>query len=152
MQVLAEKHARYQALGYASRVLTAAQCRARLPPLRADYCAGGLLFEQEVTAEPDQLIHHLLAYLVARWQLDYRPATPVREVTANATGCEVVDTRGQRYRAAQVLVCSGRDFKHLSPNLFAQSDLQVCKLHEPGPREAQQPGAVPRPDVAQKRQ
>ena len=128
MQVLEEKHARYQAVGYASQVLTAGQCRQRLPAVRADYCAGGLLFEQEVTAEPDQLIHRLLAYLVERWHLDYRPATAVREVTANAAGCEVVDACGQRYTAAQVVVCSGRDFKLLFPEIFAQSDLQLCKL------------------------
>lgn len=128
MQVLEEKHARYQALGYASQVFTPTQCRQHLPVVRADYCAGGLHFAQEVTAEPDQLIHCLLAYLVARWQLDYRPATPVREVTAHDAGCEVVDTRGQRYQAAQVLVCSGRDVKFLFPELFAQSDLQLCKL------------------------
>ncbi len=128
MQVLEEKHARYQALDYPSQVLTAAQCRQRLPAVRADYCAGGLFFEQEVTAEPDLLIHRLLAYLTERWALDYRPATPVLAVTAHATGAEVVDVSGQRYSAAQVLVCSGRDFKFLFPDLFAQSDLQLCKL------------------------
>lgn len=128
LQVLAEKHARYAALGYASRLLTAAECRQRLPPVRASYCVGGLLFEQEVTAEPDLLIHKLLAYLVARWQLDYRPATPVQAVTANASGCEVADVRGQRYRAAQVLVCNGRDCRVLFPDVFAQSDLQLVKL------------------------
>jgi len=128
MQVLEEKYAHYRALDYPSQLLTAAQCRERLPAVRADYCAGGLAFDQEVTAEPDQLIYRLLAYLVARWQLDYRPATPVREVTANSVGCEVVDTRGQRYAAAQVLVCSGRDFHFLFPEIYAQSDLQLCKL------------------------
>lgn len=128
MQVLDEKHGRYQALGYPSQLLTAAQCRQRLPAVRADYCAGGLLFAQEVTAEPDRMIHRLLAYLVERWQLDYRPATPVREVTAHATGCEVIDTHSQRYRASQVLVCSGRDFQLLFPEVFAQSDLELCKL------------------------
>lgn len=128
MQVLEEKHARYQAIGYPSRVLSAAQCRQRLPAVQASYCVGGLLFEQEVTAEPDQLIHRLLAYLVARFQLDYRPATPVREVTAGDAGASVVDARGQRYTATQVLVCSGRDCKLLFPEVFAQSDLQLCKL------------------------
>ena len=44
MQVLEEKHARYRALGYASAVLTGARCRQRLPAVRVDYCAGGLLF------------------------------------------------------------------------------------------------------------
>lgn len=128
MQVLEEKHARYQALGYPSRVLTVAQCQQRLPAVRASYCVGGLLFEQEVTAEPDQLIHRLLAYLVARFQLDYRPATPVREVAAGTAGATVIDARGQRYTAAQVLVCSGRDYQLLFPDVFAQSDLQLVKL------------------------
>ena len=128
LQVLAEQHAQYTALGYASRLLPAAECQQRLPPVRASYCVGGLLFEQEVTAEPDLLIHKLLAYLVARWQLDYRPATTVRAVTAGSAGCEVVDVHGQRYRAAQVLVCSGRDCQLLFPEVFAQSDLQLVKL------------------------
>ena len=145
LAVLEEKHARYRAMGYASRLLTTAQCRQRLPAVRADYCTGALLFEQEVTAEPDQLIHRLLAYLVARWHLDYRPATPVREVVAGDAGAVVVDARGQRYRAAQVVVCSGRDFKFLFPDVFAQSDLQLCKLQMlatyPLP-QVQLPGAV----------
>ncbi len=128
MQVLEEKHARYQAINYPSRVLTAAQCQQRLPAVQASYCVGGLLFEQEVTAEPDQLIHRLLAYLVARFQLDYRPATPVREVTTSDAGATVIDARGQRYTAAQVLVCNGRDCQLLFPDVFAQSDLQLVKL------------------------
>ena len=145
MQVLEEKHAHYRALGYPSQLLTTAQCRQRLPAVRADYCAGGLAFDQEVTAEPDRLIYQLLEYLVARWQLDYRPATPVREVTASSTGCEVIDILGRRYAAAQVLVCSGRDFQFLFPEIFAQSDLQLCKLQMlatyPLP-QVQMPGSI----------
>ncbi|WP_246601753.1 TIGR03364 family FAD-dependent oxidoreductase [Hymenobacter profundi] len=128
MQVLEEKHARYREIGYPSQLLTPAQCQQRLPAVQASYCVGGLLFEQEVTAEPDQMIHRLLAYLVARWQLDYRPGTPVQDVTAGSAAAEVVDARGQRYQATQVLVCNGRDFQWLFPELFAQSDLQLCKL------------------------
>jgi FAD dependent oxidoreductase TIGR03364 len=128
MQVLEEKHARYQAIGYPSRVLTAEQCRQRLPAVRSSYCVGGLLFEQEVTAEPDRMIHRLLACLVTRYQLDYRPATPVREVIAGDASATVIDARGQRYTAARVLVCSGRDCKLLFPDVFAQSDLQLVKL------------------------
>jgi FAD dependent oxidoreductase TIGR03364 len=128
LQVLAEKQAQYEAIGYPARLLTAAECQQRLPSARANYCIGGLLFEQEVTAEPDQMIHRLLAYLVARYQLDYRPASPVLAVTAHATGVEVVDSRGQRYAAAQVLVCNGRDCQFLFPEVFTQSDLQLVKL------------------------
>lgn len=127
-QVLAEKHAQYAAIGYASRLLTAAECQHRLPAVRSSYCVGGLLFDQEVTAEPDLLIHKLLAYLVDRWQLDYRPATPVLEVTAGSAGATVVDACGQRYSANQVVVCCGRDAQFLFPELLVQSDLQLCKL------------------------
>ena len=128
MRLLEEKHARYRELDYESTLLTRAECRRRVPALRPDYCAGGLLFPQEVTAEPDRLIHRLLDYLVNRWGLDYRPLSPVKECTANGSGCQVVDAFGRVYQSAKVIVCSGRDFKFLYPELFYASDLQVCKL------------------------
>lgn len=113
--------------------------------MHASYCAGGLLCAQEVAAEPDQLIHRLLAYLVARHGLDYRPATPVREVAATATAATVTDARGRRYPAGQVLVCTGRDCQLLFPEVYAQSNWQLCKLQMlatyPLP-QVQMPGSV----------
>ncbi|PSR55852.1 TIGR03364 family FAD-dependent oxidoreductase [Adhaeribacter arboris] len=128
MQVLQEKHQQYQNVGYPSELLTAAQCRQRLPALKESYCFGGLLFPEEVTAEPATLIHRLLEYLVTRLGLDYRPATPVIACTFNDVSCEVRDVFGQVYTAAKVIICSGRDFKFLFPEVFQTSDLQICKL------------------------
>ncbi len=128
LQVLAEKQARYAALDYPSQLLNPEECRRRLPALRADYCAGGLLFAQELTVEPDQLIHRLLAYCQARWGLAYRPATPALGVEATADGCVVAGAGGARYRAGRVLVCGGHDVRTLFPEVLAQSDLQLVKL------------------------
>lgn len=128
MKVLEEKHHRYRELGYESELLSKAQCLQRIPALNPDYVYGGLLFRQEVTAEPDRMIHRLLDYLVSRHGLDYRPSTPVKACTSNGLVCEVVDAFGRQYAAAKVIVCNGRDFKFLFPEVFGNSDLQICKL------------------------
>jgi D-hydroxyproline dehydrogenase subunit beta len=128
MQVLEEKHARYQALGYDSQLLSPAQCRQRIESLKADYCYGGLFFPQEVTAEPALMIHRLLAHMVEQMELDYRPSTPVVACASNDAGCEVTDSFGRRYQAPKVLICNGRDLKFLFPEVYFNSDLQICKL------------------------
>ena len=128
MQVLEETHARYRDLNYESVRLTTEQCRQRFDTLRPDYCYGGLSFPQEVTAEPALMIHRLIAYMQEQEGLIYRPSTPVVACEGKGSGCEVVDAFGNRYQAARVIVCSGRDFKFLFPALFNSSDLQVCKL------------------------
>lgn len=128
MQVLLEKQQQYQEQDYACQILSAAQCRERLPALKESYCAGGLFFPQEVTAEPTVLIHRLLEFMVTRLGLVYRPATPVIACTSNSSGCEVRDVFGQTHRANRAIICSGRDFKFLFPEVFRTSDLEICKL------------------------
>lgn len=128
MQVLTETHQRYQNIGYPSELLSAAQCLQRLPSIQTDYCYGGLVFPQEVTTEPATLIYRLLEYMVTRQGLDYRPNTPVIACTSNDASCQVTDAFGNGYTASRVIICSGRDFKFLFPEVFRQSDLQICKL------------------------
>lgn len=128
MQVLTEKHQRYREMDYPCELLSKAQCQQRLPALQPDYCCGGLVFPQEVTAEPAVLIHRLLEYMVLRQGLNYRPASPVIGCTWGDAACEVTDAFGSTYTASRVIICSGRDFKFLFPEIFQASDLQVCKL------------------------
>jgi FAD dependent oxidoreductase TIGR03364 len=128
MQVLEEKHTRYRDLGYESVVLTREECSRRIDSLRREYCYGGLFFPREVTAEPAVMIHRLLAYLTEQRGLVYRSSTPVVACHSNDSGCEAVDAFGNTFRAAQALICTGRDFKFLFPDLYYTSDLQVCKL------------------------
>ena len=46
----------------------------------------------------------------------------------NNTGVEILDSKGVRYFASRVLVCTGRDFQFLMPDLFQKSDLELVKL------------------------
>lgn len=128
MQVLLEKQQQYQSQDYPCQVLTAAQCRERLPALKESYCTGGLFFPEEVTAEPATLIHRLLEFMVGQLGLDYRPGTPVIACTSNDQSCQVRDVFNNIYSASRVIVCSGRDFKFLFPEVYRTSDLQICKL------------------------
>jgi len=128
MKVLEEISAKYQGLHYPSEILDAKECIKRLPSVNSQYCKGGLFFPQEVTAEPSLMIHRLLQYLIAKYDLNYLPSTPVKELNPSSTGVEVVDTKGVRYYGSRALVCNGRDFQFLMPDLFQKSDLELVKL------------------------
>ncbi len=128
MEVLAEKSALYEPAGYTSALLTAKECLEKFPALRASYCIGGLHFPQEISLEPGLMIHRLHEYLIAKYDLDYRPSTPVKECSIVDGQAQVVDTLGVKYRGSRVLICNGRDFKFLMPEIFIKSDLELVKL------------------------
>jgi len=139
LKVLEEISQKYTKLNYKNEVLDAKECIKRLPNVKSDYCKGALYFPQEVTAEPGLMVHRLLQYLIAKHDLNYHPSTPVKEVSSNNNGVEVVDTKGQRYYGSRVLICNGRDFQFLMPDLFQKSDLELVKL--------QMMETVPMPEV-----
>lgn len=128
MEVLNEMARRYEPLGYRSFLLTAQECMKKFPALRASYCIGGLHFPQEISLEPGLMIHRLHEYLIAKYDLDYRPSTPVRDCRIIDGTAEVIDTLGNTYRGSRVLICNGRDFKFLLPEIFIKSDLELVKL------------------------
>ena len=144
-QLLKELHTIHAQGGYESQLLTQDECVERLPQVRTDYCVGGLLFPQEITVEPRQMIHKVIAHLVQTYDLDYRPLTTIKDCEIKNNTCELRDTRGERYTAAKAIVCSGRDFKVLFPEVFSQSGIRLCKLHMmstmPMP-EVKLPGAI----------
>lgn len=128
LELLFEKADWYDDAGYKSERLSAAACLKRFPAVKASYCKGALHFPQEVSIEPGIMIHRLHEYLIAKYDLDYRPSTPVRDCQAGAGSCEVTDTMGITYRSSKVMICSGRDFKFLLPELFKKSPLELVKL------------------------
>lgn len=128
LALIHEAHENNKADGYSSVLLTPAECLRRYLGLSAGYCKGALFFPEEVTVEPDQMIHRLIAYMRAQLALDYRPGTQVRScVHANGI-CIVEDSAGHQYHAENVIICNGRDFQHLYPQVFAASDIVVSKL------------------------
>jgi FAD dependent oxidoreductase TIGR03364 len=113
---------------YPSQLLSAAQCLERYPALRRDYALGGLFFPEEVTLEPRLAIHRILWYLIEKKGLEYFPDTPVVDVQAGASHAEAVASDGRRFRAGQLLLCSGSEFRALFPAVFAESDLVAVKI------------------------
>jgi FAD dependent oxidoreductase TIGR03364 len=129
LAILHEKADFYDHTGYSPVRLTAAECIRKLPAVKSDYCKGGLYFPQEISIEPQIMIHRLHEYLIAKYDLDYRPSTPVKECIVNQNSCEVTDTMGNRYKAGRIMICNGRDFKFLLPELFLKSDQPIrCRM------------------------
>ena len=114
--------------GYSSVLLSAEQCLRQYPGLKKSYCRGGLFFPEEITVEPDRMIHRLILYLQEQLGVDYRPGTPVMQCEPAGNYCSVTDTFGNNYRGDKVVICNGRDFRLLFPTVFYQSDIKVSKL------------------------
>lgn len=114
--------------GYPSMLLKPEACLEKYPGLKASYCRGGIFFPEEVTVEPDKMIHRVIAYLQEQLQLTYKPNTLVTFCDFINGKCIVEDSLGQAYTGDKVIICNGRDFRHLFPAVFYESDIKVSKL------------------------
>ena len=123
-----ELHDRYQQLGYTSELLPKVQCLANYPALKPDYAVGGIFFPQEMSVEPEQMIHRLLAFIQQKYSVDYRPGSVVIDVQPNASGATVTLSNRQQVQAERVLICGGHEVRLLFPEVLAQAGLVVSKL------------------------
>ncbi|QKZ14714.1 TIGR03364 family FAD-dependent oxidoreductase [Spirosoma sp. KUDC1026] len=124
-----ELHDRYATVGYASKLLSKAQCLAKYPSLQPDYVRGAIFFPQEVSVEPDMMIHRLIAYCQQKLGVDYRSVSTVIGVDEIGTqGVRVTLSNAQQFAADRLLVCSGHEVRLLFPEVLAQADLVVSKL------------------------
>lgn len=123
-----ELHDRYRRIGYASELLSPAQCLTRYPALRPDYGRGGLFFPQELSVEPEQMIHRLIAFVQRRYGVDYRPGSAVVDAQSNYSGAIVTLANRQRFEAGRVLICSGHEVRLLFPEVLEEAGLVVSKL------------------------
>lgn len=136
-----ELHAHYQTLGYPSSLLTAAQTLARYPALQPGYVKEALLFPQEISVEPEQMIYRLHAFMKHKFgafTLLYDQA--VIDCQPCAQGAMVRTGGGDDYIGAKAVVCSGYESKLLFPGLFKQSGIVISKL--------QMLRSAPMPEVA----
>ncbi len=114
--------------GYPSVLLGQQDCLEKYPGLKAAYCKGALFFPEEVTVEPDKMIHRLIAYMQEQLSLTYQPYTLVTFCDFVNGKCIAEDSLGNAYSSDKVIVCNGRDFRNLYPQLFYESDIEVSKL------------------------
>lgn len=119
---------RRQSEGYACELLSAAQTLARYPHLRPSYVKGGLLFPDEVSVEPDQMIYRVIDFIVEKHSVTYQPNSAVIECQSSNGRATVTLAGGIQHEGERVLICSGYEFRLLFPDLFASSGLIVSKL------------------------
>lgn len=128
MTLIEELGAINQKIGYSSTIYDKETCLEKYQGLRASYCTGGLFFEEELTVEPTRMIHHLIAFMKEQLLLQYKPLSFVRSVVYKGDRCIVETGSGEMFSSDHVLICNGRDFKTLYPDLFYKSDIEISKL------------------------
>ncbi len=142
MAVLEEMQQKFAAADYDCTLWTAEQVAQHYPAVLDSYRKGALFFPQEVSAEPEIMIHKILEYLAAKFgaQFSSRHNCAVIDVESLSEGCRVITADKHTYQAAHCMICSGRDFKILFPEVFTDSGLVVSKLN--------MMSTVPQPGIA----
>lgn len=124
-----ELYDRRRADGYPCELWSKAQTLANYPVLRPDYVQGSIVFPEEISVEPDQMIYRIISYLTTKYPtVTYRNNAAVIRCESTAAGATVQLANGERFQAGKVLICNGSEFRILFPDLFAQSGLVVSKL------------------------
>ena len=114
--------------GYPSMLLKKEDCLLKYPGLKESYCRGALFFPEEITVEPDKMIHRVIAFMREQLALTYRPNTLVSFCDYVNGKCIAEDNLGNAYTSDKVIICNGRDFRNLYPQVFYGSDIEVSKL------------------------
>ncbi|RZK76643.1 MAG: TIGR03364 family FAD-dependent oxidoreductase [Pedobacter sp.] len=129
VQLLQELKMHYDALDYNNEILDASEVLRRYPAFRKDYVKAGLFFPDEVSVEPDQMIHNLQAYMREHFK-NYKVLynQPVISCLPNAEGVVLQTSEGLSFEGKKAIICSGYEFKLLFPELFASSGIVVSKL------------------------
>jgi len=131
LAVLEEMQQRFADLDYPGEMLTAENVCAKYPALKTDYAKGAVFFPQEVSAEPELLIHRVQQFMLSRFagQLQIRYRSTVLHIEDTGNRIRVGIAGGQRFSADSCIVCSGRDAKILFPEILAASGMVVSKLN-----------------------
>lgn len=131
MTVLEELQQKFKAEDYESALWTRAEVKEKYPMLQDDYAAGALFFPQEVSAEPELLIHRVLEYLSFKFEdrFTHRTNCPVVDVKTNGTQVSLSVSDKIIYTAEHCFICCGREFRLLFPDVFVTSGLVVSKLN-----------------------
>jgi len=117
-----------EADGYFSTLFTQQDCLDKYPGLKQGYCKGGLFFPEEITVEPNTMIHRLIAFQQEQLGLTYQPNTVVTFCDYVNGKCVIEDHLGRAYTSDKVVICNGRDVRLLYPRLFLDGNIVVSKL------------------------
>ncbi|WP_343669931.1 TIGR03364 family FAD-dependent oxidoreductase [Chitinophaga sp.] len=120
-----ELKAHYDNKGYNAQLLSASAIQDRYPAIKPAYAREALFFPDEISVEPDKMIHGLHAYMKETFShLKISCYTPVTSIT-ESNGQVIVN--GQ-FQANKVIICCGHEGKLLFPDIFSNSGQMVSKL------------------------
>jgi FAD dependent oxidoreductase TIGR03364 len=128
-QLIHELKNHYDTIGYSCELLSATGVLAKYPALRSSYVKEGLFFPQEVSVEPDRMIHRVHEYIqqqFSHFTLLYN--APVIGCENSAGSVHVKTSNGSSYLGEKVVICNGNEFKLLFPEVFRKSGQVVSKL------------------------
>ncbi len=129
LSLLEELHVINSANDYSSHLWTPAQCMARYPQLRSEYCRGGLFFPEELSVNPRVMLQQLHRYLSQNAKYECHFNTCVQQLVTKADSSITANTTdGRSFVTAKAVLCCGHEFRTLFPDLFRASDMQLVKL------------------------
>lgn len=129
VQMLHELSAHYKQVGYAHELWSKEQILQTYPMMKDTYVKEAIVFKQEVSVEPDLMIHRLHAYMQTKFeQYTLKYDTTVMACEDNADLAKVTTSDMQLFEADKVIICNGYEFKILYRSLFDDSGLKISKL------------------------
>jgi FAD dependent oxidoreductase TIGR03364 len=127
-ELLSALQASFHQVDYASELLNQEAVLTRWPSVKKDYTRSALFFPQEVSADPRVMVHRIHDYMIEQMGVQMHFLSPVIDINDHGDAVEIRTSNGAKIQAKQVIVCNGRDFKFLFPELFNASEIEVCKL------------------------
>ncbi|MEJ5147842.1 MULTISPECIES: TIGR03364 family FAD-dependent oxidoreductase [Sphingobacterium] len=129
VQMLHELSAHYKQVGYAHELWSKEQILQTYPMMKDTYVKEAIVFKQEVSVEPDLMIHRLHAYMQTKFeQYTLKYDTTVMACEDYADFVKVTTSDMQLFDADKVIICNGYEFKILYRSLFDDSGLKISKL------------------------
>lgn len=129
VQMLHELSAHYQLVDYEHELWSKEQVLQAYPMMHASYVKEAIIFKQEVSVEPDLMIHRLHHYMQSKFDqytLKYNKTVIACEDTADIVN--VTSSDNEVFYTDKVIICNGYEFKILYRSLFENSGLKISKL------------------------
>lgn len=120
-----ELKAHYDHIGYQAQLLSGTEVQQRYPAIKPGYAREALFFPEEISVEPDKMIHRLHVYMKETYNklqiIYYTPVSSIKETNGAVTV-------NQQFQANKVIICCGHEGKLLYPDVFSNSGQVVSKL------------------------
>jgi len=129
VQLLHELSAHYQLVDYDHELWSKEQVLQAYPMMHASYVKEAIIFKQEVSVEPDLMIHRLHHYMQSKFDqytLKYNKTVIACEDKADTVN--VTSSDNEVFYTDKVIICNGYEFKILDRSLFEISGLMISNL------------------------